>query len=526
LVERVLRDANAIWVREMRQAARIARTPWALFALTLTLALLMCSIGGLAAASETTPAAIGDVLFQVFFSLAYLVVVVVGPAVAANGVASEREGRTWEAVLLTGLRPQDVARGKFLAAYTTIGLYIVVLAPVGALSFLFGGVTATEVVVAYAFLFLCAGLAVAFGLAVSSLMSSLRGAIVVTLMLAIVVGPLLYLLLGFGTSFGIHKMWTEVPEAYPVWLPLAYSRARFGYEYLLVLVAVPLILVAAPAWFLYETTIANLSGEADDRSTGYKGWFFLCTPLIALACAVPAAVAVDDPSRMGLSVVGLSLFSLFLAFCAFLFAGEPPGPSRRVRTHWDRERAGFLKRFFGPGLPKTALLVAGLGLAAVWMLAFGEMALVRVFTSFSHKTKYTEEIFFFALYAGGFFVFLTGAAAWLRSRGQAPSFARLVTGALLFLISAGPWVVAALVGAVAQHGGDEWLLFAAPSPFYALYTAAYIDSASHELPVVEIGAAFALFWGLVGVTLLFAAANRCRKAVLASDAAAAAAEAT
>jgi hypothetical protein len=57
----------------------------------------------------------------------------------------------------------------------------VVLAPVGALSFLFGGVTATEVVVAFAFLFVLAALAVAFGLGVSSLMSSLRGAIVVTL---------------------------------------------------------------------------------------------------------------------------------------------------------------------------------------------------------------------------------------------------------------------------------------------------------------------------------------------------------
>src|ERR1039458_7599201 len=58
--------------------------------------------------------------------LAYFVVVVVGPAVAANGVASEREGRTWEAVQLTGLTAKDVARGKFVAAYTTIALYIVV----------------------------------------------------------------------------------------------------------------------------------------------------------------------------------------------------------------------------------------------------------------------------------------------------------------------------------------------------------------------------------------------------------------
>jgi len=54
LIERVLRDPNAIWMREMRQSARLGRTPWVLFALTLTLGLLMCSIGGLSAASDTS----------------------------------------------------------------------------------------------------------------------------------------------------------------------------------------------------------------------------------------------------------------------------------------------------------------------------------------------------------------------------------------------------------------------------------------------------------------------------------------
>ena len=325
LLERVLRDPNAIWMREMRASARLSRTPWVLFGLTLTLSLLMCSIGGISAASQTTPAAIGEALFQVFFSLAYLVVVIVGPAVAANCIASEREGRTWEAVLLTGLRPKDVARGKFMAAYTTLALYVVMLAPVGALSFLFGGVTATEVVVAFVFLFLVAALAVAFGLAVSSLMSSLRGAIVVTLMLAIVVGPLLYFVFGFGASFGIHKLWNDVPEAFPIWLPLAYSRGTFGLEYLLLLVAVPLLVLSIPAWLLYEATIANLSGEADDRSTGLKRWFFFSTPLVAIACAVPSAVADDDESRMVLSVMGLSAFALYLLFCSFLFTAELAG---------------------------------------------------------------------------------------------------------------------------------------------------------------------------------------------------------
>jgi hypothetical protein len=526
--EAIIRDPNAIWMRELRQSARLGRTPWILFSITLTISLLMCSIGGLAAASETAPASIGGVLFQVFFSLAYLVVVIVGPAVAANSVASEREGKTWEAVLLTGLSPKHIARGKFLAAYTTIALYIVALAPVGALSFLFGGVTATEIVVAFSFLFLLAALSVAFGLAVSSLMSSLRGAIVVTLMLAICIGPILYLFFGFGCSFAIHKMWSEVPEAFPIWLPLAYSRAQFGLNYILFLFVIPLIVITMPAWFLYEVTIANLTGDADDRSTGLKRWFTFTTPAFALACAAPSAIAEDDESRMILCITGLCIFAMHLAFSALLFAAEPAGPSRRVRIHWERERAGIVQRFFGPGLGKTSLLVALMGLAGVLSMAFGDTFVLQAFGSSTKRGVYTEQIFFFALYTAGLFIFLVGLAAWLRSRNNTPWIARLITAALLFLISAGPWVVAAIGGVLARHNGEDWLVIGAPSPFYAFYMMAWVEKSSHsygEVPVIEAGVACTLFWGLLGVWLLAAAGRRCDRLVAEYDAAVAQAEA-
>jgi len=204
-LSRVFGEPNAIWMREMRQSARLGRTPWVIFGLTLTISLLMCSVGGVAATENATPASLGGGLFQTFFSIAYFVVCIVGPAVAANSIASEREGKTWEAVQLTGLHPKDISRGKFLAAYTTLALYILALAPVGALPFLFGGVTATEVVTAFAFLFLIAALAVAFGLALSSLMSSSRGAIVVTLILAICIGPALYAWFGDRKSTRLNS---------------------------------------------------------------------------------------------------------------------------------------------------------------------------------------------------------------------------------------------------------------------------------------------------------------------------------
>jgi ABC-type transport system involved in multi-copper enzyme maturation permease subunit len=530
---RLTREPNAIWMREMRQAARLGRTPWILFSLTLTISLLMCSIGGIAASSDSSPATLGGYLFQVFFSIAYFVVTIVGPAIAANSIASEREGRTWEAVLLTGLTATQITRGKFFAAYTTIALYIVVLAPVGALSFLFGGVTATEVVVAFAFLFVLAALAVAFGLGVSSLMSSLRGAIVVTLMLAICIGPLLYTFFGFMCSFGVHALWPEVNEAFPIWLPLAYTRAPFGLEYVALLMALPLLLMMIPAWFLYEATIANLTNEADDRSTRLKRWYVLTSPLLALACALPSAVATSDDSRVILSLVGISAFALHVAFCALLFTSDPPGPSRRVRIHWDRERASRWRRFFGPGLAKTALLVAFVGVVGICGIAVLDIAIIKLFptslppyTAYGSRSPdvYAGQIFVFAAYAAPFAVFLTGLVTWLRARSHSPWVARLITLATLFLVSAGPWVIAAIGGVLSSRHDDDWLLVGAPSPFFVIAMVRAVDH-TDPAPVVAVGIACAAIWGFAGIALLASAGRRCARTVAQHNAAVAQAEA-
>ena len=199
-----------------------------------------------------------------------------------------------------------------------------------------------------------------------------------------------------------------------------------------------------------------------------------------------------------------------------------------MRIHWERERAGLLKRFFGPGLPKTGMLVAVPGFAGVWLIfAFGDMALIELFGSSSHKTRYVEEVFFFGLYTAGFFVFVTGLTSWLRSRGQSAWIARLVAAAILFLVCAGPWVVAAIGGALAQHHGDDWLVVGAPSPFYAIYMLSWLDSSSSraDVPVVEVGAAVSLLWGLFGIALLGAATHRAHRTVRDHDAAVHAAEA-
>jgi ABC-type transport system involved in multi-copper enzyme maturation permease subunit len=504
-VERIKSEPNPIWIRELRQSARLARTPVILAVVTVLVTLLIASIGGIVSA-ESSPATTGVVLFQVFFSIAYFVVTVVGPAVAANSIASEREGRTWEAVILTGLSPASIAHGKFLAAFTAIGMYVVMLAPVGALPFIFGGVTATETVVAFAFLLLIAALSVAFGLAISSKMASLRAAIVVTLLLIFPISIAAYSVFGFGLGSIAHDTWRGVAEWAPVWLPVAYARAPFGVDYVTFLVLFPIAAVTLPAWFLYEATIASLTSITDDRSTGLKRWFLVTAPTLTAAVAALAWSA--RPSRQEpAAILGLSALSLFFAFCVFLFAGDPLGPSRRIVVNWDRARAGRLRRFLGPGLARSAWLLLLVGVPAIVLLTI-------VCTAALHGRPATEgeAVVVLGAYAAAFFTFTVGLGALLRARSSSALTARVMLLGVVFAIAVGPWVVAAIAGLIeGRAAGGHALIIAAPSPFYAF---ALIANRHDQLdPELAAGLISIVFWAALGLLLLLVAQRRTARAI-------------
>ena len=505
-IRRAKSEPNPIWIRELKQAARLLRTPYILMTLTGLVAWLMCAIGGIGS-MVGNPASTGVTLFHTFFSVAFFVVMLVGPALAANSVASEREGRTWEAVVLTGLAPKAVAKGKFLSALTAVSMYIVMMAPVGVLPFLFGGVTATEVFVAFAFLFLFATLSVAFGLAISSKMASGRTAIALTLLLAVPLTLAAYFGLGLGLSFAAHAAWPAVLAGPPVWLPTAYERAPLSLEYVTFLVIVPLAAVTLPAWFFYEVTVANLTSWSDDRSTGLKRWFAVMTPLLVVATLVPAASAPLPEPTVGFSIA-LSVMFLFLCFAVFVFVGEPIGPSRRVLVHWQRSGAKWLTRFFGPGLMRTTVLIAVLGVAS--MIAMGGVGLVVAWLSpFVTGSRKLQMIGIgaFAIYAASYFLFLLGFGAWVRARASTSGVARLMLLVAIFFSSAGPWIIAAIAGVIADHPGSDALVVAAPSPFYIFVLLAALDDPNSEF-VIAAGAICAFAWAMIGIGLMAAAATK------------------
>jgi hypothetical protein len=504
--ERLWSDPNPVWMRELKAAARLQRTPVILAVITGMMTLLVCSIGGVAAMSSE-PAQVGSWLYHTFFSITFAVVTWMGPAVASTTIAAERSGRTWEALELTGLGPAKVARGKFLASLTYVSLYLVMLAPVGALPFLFGGVTAVEILLAFVLLGVFAVLSVAFGLAMSSKMSSPAVAILATLMVSVFCSIAAYLGFGVYLADSANDLWPGV-VARPVWFPTAYVRADLSAEYVALLVLLPFVLIAVPAWLFYEITIANMAPPSDDRSTRLRIWTLISVPGLAVT-TLGCGAAFRDANWF---LYGEAALFLLCVFIAFLFAGEPLGPSRRVEVHWQREKASALRRFIGPGIfPACSTL------ALLVLVCFGAVVLAGFFL----VPSYGESLGVVALggYSAAFAVFVSGFAAWTRARSGGAGVPRVLLLGALFLAFVGPYIAMAIAGV--SGSSSRAMLVAAPSPVYAIYMVgqandivvladgSLVPDPERDAALVA-GAVCAGAWAIIGLGLLAVAAARVR----------------
>jgi hypothetical protein len=504
----LVREPNPIWIRELRQAARLTRTPVILAVITGMMTLLIASIGGVLSASAE-PAQVGIGVFHTFFSLAFAVVTWVGPAVAAATIASERSGHTWETLLLTGMSPASLARGKFLASFTYIALYVVMLAPVGGLAFLFGGVTPAEVFLAFLLLLFIAGLAVAFGLAMSSKLGSPAVSVLVTLVIAVPVSLFAYLGLGVGLSFAVREqLWSQITAGAPVWLPTAYVRADFGLAYVAFLLLAPLVLISTPSWLFYEITVANMAAPSDDRSTRLRVWLLVTTPLLTLTLTALGLVVRE---HFDWFLVSLTLCWLFIVLASFLAAGEPLGPSPRVEAHWARDRAGRLRRALGPGIARATLLLALLAVACLGLLTSAA-------EGYATSRDYRLSALSLGGYALGFSLFCIGFCAWARARANGAGVPRVLLASVLFIATVGPYVAMA-IGGILSDSSPHLLLLAAPSPAFAFAVVERWRSPGGDADLYAlVGAAAALGWGLIGVGLLGAGIGRARQRIRAERA--------
>ncbi|MEP7127144.1 MAG: ABC transporter permease, partial [Byssovorax sp.] len=266
-----------------------------------------------------------------------------------------------------------------------------------------------------------------------------------------------------------------------------------------------------PAWFLYEVTIANLTSMTDDRSTGLKRWFLVAAPVLTIAAIVPV-FAVSPSERLVSVGSGISALLCFFSFCAYLFQGDPIGPSRRVTAAWDEVRASPFRRFLGPGVIRSAVLVLASGV--------GSLVIVAGASAFMMRTSLTQDrlsaLVFFG-YALGFFVFLVGFGAYLRSRTTTAMVSRVLLFTILFAIAAGPWIFAVIADLITDGTSHNAYAIAAPSPFYVFMMIDAIEHARGDL-LVYVGLVAIAIWACLGLLFLLLAQRRCAKIIAAHEA--------
>jgi hypothetical protein len=488
---------NPVLARELRQATRTGRVVLLLLILAVLVGLF--TLGLASVLGMTRSLSVGPLLFQIFFSLSYFIVGVVGPAVGAVGLASERDGRTWDALLLTGMDIRAIARGKFLASIIVLGLFLVMIAPASLLCSMLGGVRLGEILTSFVLLAVIALLGAAFGTSVGARSYGVVSATFIAIASALAAVPLLYFGVGVGFSFLAHATWPDVPTGAPVWLPLAYVRGHFDGWYVLLLIVLPLLVTTLALWFFYELTTARLSDEADDRTSGLKRWYLVSLPVVGAIAAVPGWMT-RGPGRLGAFIGGLGGLFLFLVFCAFVFAGDALGVSRRVEFRWQNSGAGWTARVMGPGLVQTSMLLLVSSLLTLGLFALGGAAVLSGGTRDTMPPPASIALLTCGEVWSAFFVFIVGFLLWSRVRADSVGGARVLALFVAAIAMALPWIGFLIFGYVLSKKGHDALIIAAPSPLYAFSIVNAILRGEPQVALTS-GVACSLGWIAMGLTL-------------------------
>ncbi|NOY93943.1 MAG: ABC transporter permease [Deltaproteobacteria bacterium] len=366
LMERLM-DANPILLKEMLSILRTKLFIRFLYLSTGVLAISVLAGGAAMAAGSMPPATVGQVVFQIFFTLALVVIILVAPAHAATFITSEREGRTYESLLLSGMDAWRIVRGKFLASFASLLLVLVAFAPVVGIAFLFGGISPLHVAFGFMGLLFVLAPCVAFGIALSARLRSTRVAILLALMLSAPMGMFfISSLVGLGEA--ARGPWGLKMHG-PFWFAEALGERFFEWDTFGLVFLLPVFVVSVSVWFFLAAAMAGVRPAAEDRSTPFKVWslYALMGTLITLF----AVMGIIGPGDFDEASAAFGVAAGFLPlFFASLFANEPPLPPRIPPARPRGPLRRLYARTLGPGAAPTTRFAALLIVAAHVGIAF------------------------------------------------------------------------------------------------------------------------------------------------------------
>jgi len=504
---RKIRDPNPILVKELRSTFRTNLFIRFLYLSVGVIGVIVLGGGAMVAAGPLPPAKVGQVVFQIFFSMALLVIALVAPAYASTSITGEREQKTYESLILSGMPSWRIIRGKFIAAYASMFLVIVALGPVVGIAFLFGGISPGQVVVGFLGLLLVLAPAVALGVAVSARVGSTRIAILIATIVFFPTAMFITMMVGvLGEPAGDE--WSLAMEG-PFWWTEALTEHLFDPRILGLLVALPLYVFLMPVWLFLASAVSGIRPPAEDRSTPFK-WWSLVAALGALVIVGLVPLLANNPE--GVSVAGV-VFGIMgqtlLLFIALIFMNEPPLPPRLFTLRMMESKLGFLGRAIGPGAAPTLRFAAGVIILTSIAMAILPAVTRHFFWPAWHRNG-EADVALLVLAAGNAAVcfFFLAFGVWLRVMLRNGIAARILAIAALMTVAILPFLFAVIVDPNSLERLDDAIPFFiqlspnAPSMVAGNIAANEMDATDAVfavLPVLIYSALGGIFWVMVEV---------------------------
>lgn len=501
----LVRDPNPILVKELRSTFRANLFVRFLYLSTGLVALVTLTVGALAA-STAPPAEVGQIVFQFFFGAALTVICLVAPASAATSFTSEREQRTYESLILSGMRPWRIVWGKFLAAYASMFLVLVAQAPVVGIAFMFGGVSPHHVVIGYGALVLVLAPAVAFGVALSARLKSTRIAILIATLVFSPVAFFSTLFLWIAGEEMAKSAW-GLTMGGPFWFTEAIVSRATELDTLGTLVALPLYVFGITVWFFLASAVAGVRPAAEDRSSPFKVWSVVSALGLVLMVGMLVTLFSGGLASARAGIVFAVIGGFVLVFYALLFANEPPLPPRLAD---ERSKGTVLRPLFvllGPGAAPTLrfawLLVLGTSVALAGAASLGRHF---AYPGFAEHAAFDGGLLVIAVGHAAVAAFLAALAEWLRVSLRSGLAARVLTIAAFAALCIVPFLFSLILDPDSlQRMDDEIPLLVHITPLQPSILGLLMveeevglaDGLLVAIPAVAYGLGAAFFWVLV-----------------------------
>ncbi len=339
-------DAGSDWmssilVKETRQA--IKSRQFFITLILLVLAAIVCAFYALSPGrSDYNEASLGAVMMCGFLWILAVPLVLIIPFSTYRSLSREFDDGTIGVVLITTMKPWQIAAGKLGSAMLQMLLYLSVIAPCITFCYLLRGLSVQQIVIG-----LCGAVTVCFALnclalALASLSSDRRFS---GLMSVVLIG--LQLMLAWFWCLGAYGLCHEASELNQ---PVA-SVSLAGSFFLFVSTGV----------LLFVATAAQLSFQTSNRTSAIRVAVLIQVVLfVAWYVAISNVIGIQNEGFMVASVFAHS----YLLLVGSMMVGCASGLSERVRRTLPTT---FVGRSFGslllPGPGRGWLFTAGAGIA-------------------------------------------------------------------------------------------------------------------------------------------------------------------